>query len=323
MRNREMSVYPREANTVAVVGLGTIGMSWAAYFLARGLSVRATDVDPAAETRTRAYIERASITLATLGLMATSAQKATISFHATVEEAADGCDFVQENGPESETPKAKLLAQIDHVAPVEVPIASSTSALSMSALQRECRFPQRCFVGHPFNPPHLIPLVELVGGTETDPAVLDWALDFYRGIRRHPVRLQREVYGHIANRLQYVLFNEAARLVLEGVASVEDVDATVTYGPGMRWAFFGPFMTMHLAGGTSGMAGAFQKFGSRDSTSDDRARRVPLNPEERQTLIDGVELEAGGRSVPELEALRDALLLELCRIKVMLDERTA
>jgi carnitine 3-dehydrogenase len=318
-----MNAYPREVSTVAVVGLGTIGMSWAAYFLARGLSVRATDVDPAAEARTKAYIELASIALERLGLMAPSARGATISFHASVEEAAAGCDFVQENAPESETLKAKLLAQIDRVISAGVPIASSTSALAISALQRECRFPQRCFVGHPFNPPHLIPLVELVGGSETDPAVLDWAQDFYRKIGRHPVRLQREVYGHIANRLQYVLFNEAARLVLEGVASVEDVDAAVVHGPGMRWAFFGPFMTMHLAGGTGGMAGAFQKFGGRDSASDDRARRVPLNPEERQTLIDGVQDEAGGRSVAELEAHRDALLLELCRIKAASGQEAA
>jgi carnitine 3-dehydrogenase len=318
-----MNAYPREVSTVAVVGLGTIGMSWAAYFLARGLSVRATDVDPAAEARTKAYIELASIALERLGLMAPSARGATISFHASVEEAAAGCDFVQENAPESETLKAKLLAQIDRVISAGVPIASSTSALAISALQRECRFPQRCFVGHPFNPPHLIPLVELVGGSETDPAVLDWAQDFYRKIGRHPVRLQREVYGHIANRLQYVLFNEAARLVLEGVASVQDVDAAVAHGPGMRWAFFGPFMTMHLAGGTGGMAGAFQKFGGRDSASDDRARRVPLNPEERQTLIDGVQDEAGGRSVAELEAHRDALLLELCRIKAASGQEAA
>src|SRR5262249_36962540 len=131
------------------------------------------------------------------------------------------------------------------------------------------------------------------------------------------------VYGHIANRLQYVLFNEAARLVLEGVASVEDVDAAVAHGPGMRWAFFGPFMTMHLAGGASGMAGAFREFGGRDSTSDDRARRVPLNPEERQIFIDGVALEAGGQSMAELEAHRDALLLELCRIKNALGDRAA
>src|SRR5205814_5488320 len=142
-----------------------------------------------------------------------------------------------------------------------------------------CGHPQRCFVGHPFNPPHLIPLVEIVGGKRTDPNVLDWAETFYREIKRTPIRLHREVFGHIANRLQYVLFNEAARLVLEGVASVQDVDAAVAHGPGMRWAFFGPFMTMHLAGGTSGMAGAFQKFEGRDSASDDRARRVPLNPE--------------------------------------------
>ena len=318
-----MDAYPREVQTVAVVGLGIIGMSWAAYFLARGLSVRATDVDRAAEARTKAYIERARVALDKLGLVTTSARDANFSFHATVEEAAAGCSFVQENGPESETLKTKLLAEIDRAVPAEVPIASSTSALSMSALQRDCRLPERCFVGHPFNPPHLIPLVELVGGTKTDPRVLDWAHAFYRKLRRRPVRLQREIYGHIANRLQYVLFNEAARLVLEGVATVEDVDAAVAHGPGMRWAFFGPFMTMHLAGGPGGMAGAFNKFGARDSASDDRARRVPLNPEERQIFIDGVTLEAGGQSVAELEAHRDSQLLELCRIKATLAERKA
>src|SRR5215471_3177858 len=127
-----MNAYPREVRTVAVVGLGTIGMSWAAYFLARGLSVRATDVDPAAEARTRAYIERASITLDKLGLVASVSPSTTITFHATAEEAVNGCDFVQENGPEFEAPKAKLLAQIDRATPAEVPIASSTSALSMS-----------------------------------------------------------------------------------------------------------------------------------------------------------------------------------------------
>jgi 3-hydroxyacyl-CoA dehydrogenase len=317
-----MDAYPREVRTVAVVGLGTIGMSWAAYFLGRGLSVRATDVDPAAEARTKAYIERARVVLDKLGLIAASAPGATFSFHATVGEAAEGCDFVQENGPESETLKTKLLAEIDRVVAAEVPIASSTSALSMSALQRDCRFPERCFVGHPFNPPHLIPLVELVGGARTDPLVLDWAHAFYRKLRRHPVRLQREIYGHIANRLQYVLFNEAARLVLEGVASVEDVDAAVAHGPGMRWAFFGPFMTMHLAGGAAGMAGAFEKFAGRDSASEDRARRVPLDPDERQTLIDGVAVETGGRPVLELETHRDALLVELCRIKAALGEDT-
>lgn len=310
-----MTVYPTRVDTVAVVGLGTIGMSWAAYFLARGLSVRATDVDPAAEGRARAYIGRARVALETLGLVVPGADDRRFSFHGTAEECVADCQFVQENGPETEASKTKLLAQIDHAASPDVPIASSTSALSMSVLQSECRFAQRCFVGHPFNPPHLIPLVEIVGGDQTDPGLLDWAQHFYREMGRHPVRLRKEVYGHIANRLQYVLFNEAARLVLEGVASVEDVDAAVASGPGMRWAFFGPFMTMHLAGGAGGMAAAFEKFGHRDSHSTDRARRMPLDAEQQRILIAGVEAAARSRSIAQLEARRDTLLLDLCRIK--------
>lgn len=310
-----MIKYPSKVETVAVIGLGTIGMSWASYFLARGLTVRATDVDPTAEARARAYIDRALPALEELALAVSSASATGFSFHPTVEETVAGAHFVQENGPEAESAKIQLLAQIDHAAASDVPIASSTSALPMSVLQQECVHPQRCFVGHPFNPPHLIPLVEIVGGKRTDPTVLDWAEAFYREIKRTPIRLHREVFGHIANRLQYVLFNEAARLVLEGVASVKDVDAAVTWGPGMRWAFLGPFMTMHLAGGTGGIEGAFQKFGDRDNKISDRARRMMLGAEHRRTLIDGVEAASEGRSIQELEARRDALLMDLYRLK--------
>ena len=311
-----MITYPSKVETVAVIGLGTIGMSWAAYFLARGLTVRATDVDPAAETRARACIHRALPALEKLALAVSNASATRFSFHPTVEEAVAGARFVQENGPEVESTKIQLLAQIDHAAAPDVPIASSTSALPMTVLQQDCTHPQRCFVGHPFNPPHLIPLVEIVGGKRTDPHLLDWAEAFYREIRREPVRLHREVFGHIANRLQYVLFNEAARLVLEGVASAKDVDAAVTWGPGMRWAFLGPFMTMHLAGGTGGMAGAFQKFGDRDAKSTDRAARMMLGAEHRRIIIDGVEAASEGLSIDELEARRDALLMDLYRLKV-------
>lgn len=310
-----MITYPSKVETVAVIGLGTIGTSWAAYFVARGLAVRATDVDPTAETRARAYIHHALPALDQLALAVPSASAASFSFHPTVEEAVAGAHFVQENGPETESAKIQLLAEIDQAAAPDVPIASSTSALPMSVLQQGCGNPQRCFVGHPFNPPHLIPLVEIVGGKRTDPSVLDWAEDFYREIKRKPVRLHREVFGHIANRLQYVLFNEAARLVLEGVVSAKDVDAAVTWGPGMRWAFLGPFMTMHLAGGPNGMAGAFSKFGDRDTKSTDRAARMMLGAEHRRVLIDGVEAASDGRSIQELEAARDALLMELYRLK--------
>lgn len=309
------TVYPGRVESVAVVGLGTIGMSWTAYFLARGISVRGTDIDPHAEARARDYIGRATPELERLGLVV-PAGLARFSFHVTVEDAVDGVSFVQENGPENEDAKIELLARIDRALPAEIPVASSTSALMMSTLQQRCRHPERCFVGHPFNPPHLIPLVEIVGGNRTDARVLDWAEAFYRRIGREPIRLKREVYGHVANRLQYVLFNEAARLVFEGVATVRDIDAAVAWGPGMRWALFGPFMTMHLAGGADGMAGSFRKFADRDAACTDRAARMPLSAEQRRTLVEGVEVVAEGRTVSALEARRDELLRELYRLKI-------
>lgn len=225
------TVYPGRVESVAVVGLGTIGMSWTAYFLARGISVRGTDIDPRAEARARDYIGRATPELERLGLVV-PAGLARFSFHVTVEDAVDGVSFVQENGPENEDAKIELLARIDRALPAEIPVASSTSALMMSTLQQRCRHPERCFVGHPFNPPHLIPLVEIVGGNRTNARVLHWAEAFYRRIGREPIRLKREVYGHVANRLQYVLFNEAARLVFEGVATVRDIDARLRGDPG-------------------------------------------------------------------------------------------
>jgi 3-hydroxyacyl-CoA dehydrogenase len=307
--------YDAHVETAAVVGLGTIGMSWSAYFVARGIAVQATDVDPRAETRARDFIDRAICELEHLGLVVPTGA-ARFTFHETIEDAVDGVSFVQENGPENEDIKIELLARIDRALEADVPVASSTSALMMSTLQQSCRHPGRCFVGHPFNPPHLIPLVEIVGGKRTDPHVLDWAQAFYRRIGREPIRLRREVYGHVANRLQYVLFNEAARLLLEGVATVEDIDAAVSFGPGMRWAFFGPFMTMHLGGGAEGIRGSFRKFAGRDAHCTDRAARMSLSDEQRRTLIDGVEAASEGHTIAALEARRDALLRELYRLKI-------
>src|SRR4051794_36533113 len=160
--------YPTQVDTAAVIGLGTIGMSWSAYFIARGIAVQATDVEPRAETRAREFIDRAIRELERVGLVVATGL-ARFTFHETVEDAVDGVSFVQENGPENEDVKIELLARIDRALAADVPIASSTSALMMSTLQQRCRHPERCFVGHPFNPPHLIPLVEIVGGKLTDP----------------------------------------------------------------------------------------------------------------------------------------------------------
>lgn len=300
---------------VAVVGLGQIGMSWAAYFAARGLMVHATDPHPDAAPRTQSYVREVWPQLVELGLVVPSASPDNVVFFEGTAQAVAGCGWVQENAPENEALKIELLATIDAVVGPEVVIASSTSALSMSVMQSGCDHPQRCVTAHPFNPPHLIPLVELVGGKATASQALDVAASFYRAIGREPIRLQREIYGHVANRLQYVLFNEAAQLVLEGVATVEDIDKAVTWGPGMRWPVVGPFMTFHMAGGDAGMAGALAKFAPRDKLVSDRSKRLNLAGEQREQLHDGACAAQGGLSIRELEKHRDRLLVELLKVK--------
>ncbi|AHV91036.1 3-hydroxyacyl-CoA dehydrogenase [Bordetella holmesii] len=306
---------------VAVIGLGQIGMSWAVYFAAQGFAVRATDPAADAVERTRAYVHKVWPVLADVGLVVADASPGRISFHATVAETVTGCGWIQENAPEIESLKIDLLAQIDAAADAQAIIASSTSALAMSVMQSKCVHPQRCLMAHPFNPPHLVPLVELVGGKATAARTLDIAFDFYRAIGREPIRLRREIYGHVANRLQYVLFNEAARLVLDGVATVEDVDRAITCGPGMRWPFVGPFMTFHMAGGEAGMAGAFAKFAARDALSTDRSKRISLGADERQQLHEGACEAQQGVSMQALETRRDRLLVELLKVKAEIAAR--
>jgi len=265
---------PNKISRVAVVGCGTIGAGWAALFLARGMWVTASDPAPEAETRLRGFVARAWPALQALGLTGAEEPQG-LRFATDVEAALEGAQFVQENAPEDEALKVALFARMDAVLAPEVIIASSTSAFLMSALQRDCRYPGRCVLGHPFNPPHLVPLVEVAGGNKTDAETVDWALDFYRAVGQHPIRLKREIYRHVANRLQSVLWNEAVQLVEQGVAEPADIDAAVAYGPGLRWALMGPFLTHHLAGGEGGLAKALEMFGDPQDGGDDPAMRRP------------------------------------------------
>ncbi|MGF1608357.1 MAG: 3-hydroxyacyl-CoA dehydrogenase family protein, partial [Kiloniellales bacterium] len=251
---------PNAVQQVAVVGAGTIGASWAALFLARGLAVSAHDPAPEAEAFLRGFVARTWPSLRALGLT-TADRPQRLEFSADLGEALNGVQFVQENAPENEALKAALISRIDAALPPEVVIASSSSAFLVSALQKGCRHPGRVVLGHPFNPPHLVPLVEVAGGTASDPAALDWAMAFYSAIGQRPVRLKREVYRHVANRLQSVLWNEAVRLVEAGVADPAEIDRAVVEGPGLRWALMGPFLSHHLGGGAGGLAKALAMFG--------------------------------------------------------------
>ncbi len=300
---------------VAVVGTGTIGMSWTATFLARGIEVRASDPAPGAEARLRHFIDAAWPALARLGPVVATPPQHLLIFCADAETAVADADFVQESAPEREAVKQELLARIDAVLPPETVIASSSSGLLVSRLVASCRHPERVVIGHPFNPPHLIPLVEVVGGAQTAPAAIERAMEFYSSIGKRPIHIRREVAGHVANRLQAALWREAVHLLAGGVASVADIDAAISEGPGLRWALMGPHLTFHLAGGSGGIAHFLDQLGPPLESWWDDLGSPRLTPEVSAALAEGVAAEAGGRDIATLEAERDRFLVDLLALK--------
>jgi carnitine 3-dehydrogenase len=300
---------PAQVERVAVLGAGTIGASWTAQFLARGLSVAVYDPAPDGATRVRAFVEAAWPTLERLGLSA-NADPTRVSFHDDPAAAVEGAALVQENAPENLEVKCALFARIDAALAPETVVASSTSGFMPSDLQAGRRGPERYVVGHPFNPPHLIPLVEVVGGRATDPAVVDWTAEFYAVLGKRPIRIRREVPGHVANRMQVALYREAIHLVLEDVASVADVDAAIAYGPGLRWAFMGPHMAHHLAGGRGGLRHLLEHIGPGIERWWNDLGRPDLTPAAIDRLVEAFG-QAEARPIRQLEAERDALLVAL------------
>jgi carnitine 3-dehydrogenase len=294
---------------VAVLGAGTIGASWATLFLSRGLRVAVYDPAPDTELRIRAFIADAWPTLEQRGLAA-DADPTLFTVHDDPAEAVRGAALVQESGPENLEIKRELFQSLDTALDADAVVASSTSGLMPSELQAGRTAPDRYLVAHPFNPPHLIPLVEVVGGRDTDPAVIDWAIRFYTWLGKHTIRVRREVPGHVANRMQAALYREAIHLVLEGVASVEDVDAAVSSGPGLRWAIMGPHLQHHLAGGAGGLRHLLEHIGPGIQRWWSDLGRPLLTPEVIDRLVSA--FEAGRpRPMPELVEERDALLIAL------------
>lgn len=299
---------------VAVIGAGTIGASWAAIFLARGFEVAATDPAVGAEDFARHFINNAWPTLQKLGLVVPGANLQRMSFHRGVAEAVNGAEFVQENGPEREDLKIELFAEIDAALPGDTVIASSSSGLLISRVTAKCTHPQRCVIGHPFNPPHLIPLVEVVGGEKTAAQVITATMDFYRALGKHPIHIKKEVRGHVANRLQAALWREAIHLVAEGVVSAADADAAIAFGPGLRWALMGPHLTFHLAGGEGGMTHFMAHLAGPVQSWMDDLGATRLTEPVRQLIIDGVAAEAGPRSIGDLQRWRDRKLIEILKV---------
>jgi 3-hydroxyacyl-CoA dehydrogenase len=300
--------------TVAVIGTGLIGASWASVFLARGFDVTAYDPAPDAEATLRRTISDQWPTMQRLGL-ADGASPDRLTLCATAEAAVEHAGFVQENGPERLDFKRTLFAALDAAAPPDTVLASSSSTLMVSEFQEACLHPERVLLGHPFNPPHLIPLVEVAGGRQTSEAAIETALAFYRACGKHPIRLLKEVKGHVANRLQAALWQEAFHLVQTGVASVADIDAAISHGPGLRWALLGPFANLHLSGGPGGMAHMLAHLGPPSQAMWRDLGHVTLTPEGNAALVAGVNQALRGRDMPATVQDRDRLLVDLLQAK--------
>jgi carnitine 3-dehydrogenase len=308
---------PDDIGNVAIVGAGLIGSGWVAAYLARGLHVRVADPAPDAEQKLRAHIEAAWPQLEALGLAATARQDA-MTFHATPEDAATDADFIQENTPESESLKTDLYKRLDCVAPPDVLIASSTSSFPITSLQAHCTHPARCVLGHPFNPVHLIPLVEVGGGAVTSPAAVDAAAAFYQHIGKHPVRLNGEIFGHVANRLASAMFREAVHLVNEGVTSVAGIDDALRFGPALKWAIQGQFMTYYTSGGDGGMAAFLEKFGPGQEARWRILGNPTLTPDLKAAIVRQTEAVVAGRTSAQIavdQAERLVKLLQLLQPK--------
>lgn len=300
---------------VAIVSTGVIGASWAAHFLARGLDVVATDPAPGAEERLRTDVASHWPVLQRMGL-AEGASPERLAFTADPAEAVADADFVQENGPEREDVKHALFAVLDAAARPDVVLASSSSGLLPSVIARGApKHPERVLVGHPFNPPHLIPLVEVVPGERTAEEAVGTAMAFYGAVGKRPIRVRKEVPGHIANRLQAALWQEAYSLVERGVATVSDIDTAISQGPGLRWALLGPFLNQHLSGGSGGIAHILEHLGPPTEMWWRDLRSVTLTPELVATLVAGVDDELGDVDPAELVARRDAVLNALLAAK--------
>ena len=313
----------KQIRRVAIIGTGVIGASWAALFLAKGLDVIATDIAPDAETSLRRFVKAAWPALERLGL-ASGASQSRLTFTADLPAAVRAADFVQENGPERIDFKKRLYGQLDELLPPDAIIASSSSGLTMSEIQSGCpSHPERCVIGHPFNPPHLVPLVEIVGGAKTSEATIQRASEFYTSLGKQTVRLRKEVPGHVANRLQAALAREVYYLVADDVVSVTDVDKALCWGPGLRWGIMGQVLLNHLGGGQGGIEHFFDQFTGPMTAWWKVLGSPELNAEVRRKLIDGLHAEVGSRTIPELEGQRDEILLGLLELRSKIENAPA
>lgn len=309
-----MLTEPDRVQRAGILGAGVIGGGWALHFLRNGMDVAV--FDPSQNSREQFEAMKAAVwpTMEELGL-APGASPDRCRFVGSVEEMAGTVEVIQENAPEDLGLKQAIYAELDAAAPPDVPILSSTSGFAMTDIQRKCRRPGRTVVGHPFNPPYLIPFVEVVGGEATDAETVDWAVAFYGSTGKRPVRMTREVPGFIANRLQEALWREALHMVANEEATVEEIDAAIADGPGLRWAIMGPCLTFHLAGGEGGMAHMLDHFGPSLQSPWTRLEAPELDQSLRDRMVEGCEALAGGMSQAELVQERDRCIIAFMKAR--------
>ena len=312
MSERSLYLDPADVRRVTCIGGGPIGAGWSAYFLARGYQVTSYLHDSAEEASLRALIDNAWISLEELGL-ADGASIGNLQCTSDLAEASKAADFVQECAPENIELKRGLYSQLGDLVPPHVVIASSTSGLSMTEIQSNCATPGRTVVGHPFNPPYLLPLVEMIGGEKTSAETLQWSEAFYRSAGKSPLVMKKEIPGFIATRLQEAIWREALHMVANDEATVEEIDLAITNGPGPRWAIMGPCLTFHNGGGEGGMAYNLDQFGPALKLPWTRLEAPELTQELRDKMVDGCVREAGDRDYTALSRERDRGLVAISK----------
>ncbi len=297
-----------DIKTFAALGSGVIGSGWVARALAHGLDVVAWDPAPGAEAQLRARVARCWGALEQQGLVA-GASPSRLRFAASVEQCVAQADFIQESAPETLQLKIDLHEKISAAARSDVLIASSTSGLLPSAFYAKARQPQRCVVGHPFNPVYLLPLVEVVGGAATAPEAVQAAMAVYRALGMRPLHVRKEVPGFIADRLLEAMWRESLHLVNDGVATTGEIDDAIRFGAGMRWSFMGSFLIYTLAGGDAGMRHFMAQFGPALKLPWTRLEAPELSEALIDSVVEGTQAQLGKHSIADLERYRDDCLL--------------